>query len=199
MRINSCPIPYLCLSFSVISIDLPSSFLTFPPRVASFHPVVSSSSSILHLSLKCFSYLRSPLSSTPPPPTHTHRSLSIAILPQSPFFLCLSSLDRGVSQQRWLSISEKSLYHVAVGCGWWSCFGGGPRYNCYFVKCTRTQPRSIRHACQTAPRGPPPIPEPSHVKEPSPSHRLPPSYPPPSLRKSEIAVHTQPSTTSQSY
>lgn len=198
MRINSCPIPYLCLSFSVISLDLPSSFLTFPPRVASIHPVVSSSSSILHLSLKCFSYLRSPLSSTHSHPPSTPFSVYRYLASVPLFFMPVFSWQRCITAEVAFNLGEVTLSCCSrlrvVELLW-----GGARYNCYFVKCTRTQPRSIRHACQTAPRGPPPIPEPSHVKEPSPSHRLPPSYPPPSLRKSEIAVHTQPSTTSQSY
>lgn len=38
MRINSCPVPYLYLSFSVISSDRPPSFLTLPPSLSALLP-----------------------------------------------------------------------------------------------------------------------------------------------------------------
>lgn len=92
MRINSCPIPYLCLSLSVISSDLLPSFLTLPTL-----PVHPSSSSILHLSLKCFSYLQSPFYSTPTLPC-----LTLSCLSPSFFYACLPLTEvyhsRGVSQ-----------------------------------------------------------------------------------------------------
>lgn len=125
MRINSCPVPYLYLSFSVISSDRPPSFLTLPPSLSALLPPTLHSL-LPPLYCTCLSNA-SVISGVlfilhPHPNTHyTPRQLSIAILPQSLFFLlflCLSSLDRGVSQQRWLSILEKSLYHLEVSwCG----------------------------------------------------------------------------------
>lgn len=105
MRINSRPISYLCLSFFVISSDLPTSFQTpLPPP-----PCVASStlwSLLLHLYCTCLSnalvisgvlFILHP---HPPSP-----SLSKPILPQSLFFygcLLLTPVyhSSGASQSR---------------------------------------------------------------------------------------------------
>lgn len=125
MRINSCPVPYLYLSFSVISSDHPPSFLTLPPPLSALLPPTLHSL-LPPLYCTCLSNA-SVISGVlfilhPHPSTHTNppNCLSLSCLSLFFFFLflCLSSLDRGVSQQRWLSILEKSLYHVEVSwCG----------------------------------------------------------------------------------
>lgn len=97
------PILCFCLSFADVLLDrLPS----FPTPLQS---------SILHLSLKCCSYLRSPLYPTAPPP---HSAFSIAILPQCLFrFACLLLTEvhhsKGASQSQPGSfINQSSLWRT---------------------------------------------------------------------------------------
>lgn len=142
MRINSFPITCLYLSFLCHFLQS-STFISNPPPN-------TYSSSILHLSLKCFSYLQSPLYPPTITPTLHHPSLSPAVLPQSLFYACL--LFTKVYHSRGCSQSLRSHFITLpwVMAPVWA------------AGCTD---RLDHTRMQMLPRGlqPPPKPEPSRV------------------------------------
>lgn len=138
------PVSFHCLSFHDILLDLPPSFLTLLQ------------SSILHLSLKCFSYLWSPLY---PPPTLA--SLLLSWLFPSFFFACLLLTELA------LNLREVTLSYGAV-CGMLR--------RCFVVKsfCTQqcmqhTHDKTNKQMIPCSPRSPP-ITSPPNVQKPSVSY-----------------------------
>lgn len=137
--------------------------------------------------------------------THTphRRSLSITILPQSLFFMPVFFWQRCITAEVALNLGEVTLSCSSLLRVVELVLQAG-------VAVTLSNAYTVNHKyMQMAPPNPHPlpIPKPSNVRKPSLFHQYhlpPPSSPLPpqlssSLRQSEIAVHTQPSTTSQSY
>lgn len=115
MRINSCPIPYLCLSFSVISSDRPPSFLAPPSTI---HPPPPPCTLFFLLYIAPVPQMLQLSSESSLSSTHTPSS-SIAILLQSLFFyacLFLTELyhSRGGSQS---CRSHFIMWHSAAAGG----------------------------------------------------------------------------------